>query len=128
MNILGMDWGSRRVGLALGSEEARLARPHLTLANDIKLKPVLKAICTENNVGKIVLGLPRNMSGSETAQSQQVRHFGEKLSKDLNIPVLYQDESLTSRVAQEAATAKPEDRDTQAAAIILQDYLDTARP
>lgn len=120
--FLAVDWGTKRLGLAMGSKEARLATPLKTLLNSPKIWDELKEIIDSEDVEKIILGLPRSLDGTEGPQSRQVRVFGEMLKDQLNIPVVFQDETLTSH---EAANQRASDINAAAAGIILQDYLDS---
>jgi putative pre-16S rRNA nuclease len=120
--ILGIDYGSKRVGLALGNDQARLASPQAVLANDEGLWKSLKQLIEAENVTEIVLGLPRGLDGQETTQTATTRAFAAKLAKYTGLKINLQDEAATT------VTAKASNRgatpDSAAAAIILQDYLD----
>ena len=129
---LGIDFGTKRVGLALSDRSNMIASPYKTL-NYISEKDLitqLEIIVTKNDIEILVLGLPINMKGKDTAQTIKVRNFKEILSA-LRIPIVYEDERLSSVSAinslmlQNVKTGhnKPE-IDKTAAAIILQQYLD----
>lgn len=122
-NILGIDWGSRQLGVALASAEARLPRPLPSLDNTPDLFEELRQICHQEEVAQLVVGLPRNLNGEETAQSAEVRTWAKNLEQSLDLPVAFQDETLTTQVAEQRADPKF-DTHSRAAAIILQDYLD----
>ncbi len=129
---LGIDFGTKRVGLALSDRSNMIASPYRTL-NYVSAKDLitqLETIISKNDIKIIVLGLPINMKGEDTAQTMKVRNFKEILST-LRIPIVYEDERLSSVSAinslmlQNVKTGhnKPE-IDKTAAAIILQQYLD----
>ena len=129
---LGIDFGTKRVGLALSDRSNMIASPYKTL-NYVSGKDLitqLEIIVTKNDIEILVLGLPINMKGEDTAQTMKVRNFKEILSA-LRIPIVYEDERLSSVSAinslmlQNVKTGhnKPE-IDKTAAAIILQQYLD----
>ncbi len=123
---LGIDYGAKRVGLAVGDSEAKLARPLAT----IPPYELVAAIEREGPFEVIVVGLPRNLDGADTPQTLAVRRFSDDHLGGLGAEVVFQDEAGTSSVAEERlrATGKrfaPERIDAEAAAIILQDYLDT---
>lgn len=123
MNYLGIDWGSQRVGLAVGNDQAKLARLLPSLPNDSRLLKVLKSLCTDEQIDQIIIGRPRNLEGRTTPQSQQIAEWANELKANLRLPIRWQDESLTT-----VATGKAEkDVDSAAAAIILQDYLDAKK-
>lgn len=125
--VLALDVGSKRIGLAVASYDARLANPLRTIAAEGAIESI-KAIITELNVRLIVVGLPRGMEGQDTQQTLTIRHFAETLARAVQIPVQLQDETLTSVVAEDLLEyhKKPiakGDIDAQAAALILGDFL-----
>ena len=129
---LGIDFGTKRVGLALSDRSNIIASPYRTLnyVSEKDLITQLETIISKNDIEILVLGLPINMKGEDTAQTMKVRNFKEILST-LRIPIVYEDERLSSVSAinslmlQNVKTGhnKPE-IDKTAAAIILQQYLD----
>ena len=122
MNILGIDHGTKRIGLAIARGGVKLAYPLKTIENDQFTLEKFKKIIAEEKVKKIILGLPRNLSAQDTKQTAIVREFGEQLAQ-LGIEMDWQDEtSSTERAISKGATKA--DKDAWAAAFILQDYLD----
>ena len=129
---LGIDFGEKRVGLALSDRSNLIASPFKTknYINENDLVAQLKKIVIENDIENFVLGLPINMKGEDTAQTKVVRKFKESLSS-LDLPIIYEDERLSSVSAKNSLMLqniktghnKPE-IDKTAAAIILQQYLD----
>lgn len=125
--IISLDVGERRIGVATVDTSIRIAIPLTTIqveGNEIKQ---IAEIVTTENAHLIVVGYPRNQSGEATAQTACVKAFAEKLS-DI-APIVYQDESLTSVMAEEQLKASRHpytkgDIDARAAAIILQDYME----
>lgn len=125
--IISLDVGERRIGVATVDTSIRIAIPLTTIeveGNEIKQ---IAEIVTTENAHLIVVGYPRNQSGEATAQTAYVKAFAEKLS-DI-APIVYQDESLTSVMAEEQLKASRHpytkgDIDARAAAIILQDYME----
>lgn len=124
--FLGIDYGSKRVGLALGNDQARLASPLAIIPNDAKLLDELKQIVQQEGIDTLVVGLPRGLDGQETAQTWTVRRFANKLMELLNIKVIFQDEAMTTQVAEKRSNKPKSEQpvDAEAAAIILQDYLE----
>ena len=129
---LGIDFGSKRVGLALSDRLNLIASPYRTLdyISEKELIAQLKSIVYENNIEIFVLGLPINMKGEDTIQTKKVRNF-KKLLSGLGLPVIYEDERLSSisaknsLVLQNIKTGHNKGAiDRTAAAIILQQYLD----
>ncbi|MCA9342770.1 Holliday junction resolvase RuvX [Candidatus Saccharibacteria bacterium] len=124
--IFALDIGQRKIGVARANTIARIAEPLVTLPNDAEFKAKLKTLVKEHEVNDIVVGLPRNMNGEETAQSKYTRDFIDKLK--LGIAVHFQDETLTSVQATnilESGKEKfsRENVDSLAATLILEDYL-----
>ena len=129
---LGIDFGTKRVGLALSDRSNIIASPYKTLSyvSEKDLITQLEIIVTKNDIEILVLGLPINMKGKDTAQTIKVRNFKEILSA-LRIPIVYEDERLSSVSAinslmlQNVKTGHNKSEiDKTAAAIILQQYLD----
>tara|TARA_Y100000741_G_C17994470_1_gene453432 strand:+ start:224 stop:637 length:414 start_codon:yes stop_codon:yes gene_type:complete len=129
---LGIDFGEKRVGLAISDRSNLIASPFKTInyINENDLVNQLEKIVIENNIENFVLGLPINMKGEDTTQTKIVREFKESLSS-LDLPIVYEDERLSSISAKNSLILqniktghnKPE-IDKTAAAIILQQYLD----
>jgi putative Holliday junction resolvase len=128
-HFLGLDVGEKRIGVALADGSVKIAIPYVTIeVNGGEVKEIAELILRES-VQILVVGYPRNQSGEATAQTAFVEAFTERL-KDLAPKIVFQDESLTSVIAEERlqASGKPYqkgDIDAQAAAIILQDYLES---
>ena len=129
---IGIDLGTKRVGLALSDSLNIIASPFktLTFIDNDDLVSKLSNIINDNNVKTIILGLPLNMSGVDTEQTKKVRYFKDSLTK-LNIPILYEDERLSSVSAKKSLVMQnvktghnKEEIDRTAAAIILQQFLD----
>jgi putative Holliday junction resolvase len=126
VKYLGIDYGAKRIGLATADSEAKLATPLSTVGP----KDLATIIERHGPFDTVVVGLPRNLDGSESPQAVAVQRFTDDvLWRKLHIEVVFQDEFATSQVAearlQEAGKPyQPEQIDAEAAAIILQDYLD----
>ncbi len=128
INYLGLDYGSKRVGLATGNDQARLATPLSTLPNGDLLMSQLAALCKQEAIDQIVIGLPRGLDGQMTEQSELITLFAKHAHERLRLPVHLQDEAVTSEVAEEHLKAsgrnyRKSDIDQVAAALILQDFL-----
>lgn len=128
-NVLALDIGEKRIGLAIGDSIGRLATPLFTLVVDGTEIVRLQAIMLDYDINRLVVGLPRNQSGEETAQTEQVRLFVKRRLEAFGLPIAFQDESVTSVLAEQhleknKKTFKKGDIDAHAAAIILQDYLE----
>jgi len=127
-SFLSLDVGERRIGVAVGDDGVRIAVPFETIEVDgNEIKRVAQLVITEN-IDTVVIGYPRNQSGEPTAQTAFVEAFAGQLA-DIAPEIVYQDESLTSVLAEQRLKSygKPYskgDIDAQAAALILQDYLE----
>jgi putative Holliday junction resolvase len=131
--VIGLDVGTRRIGVARGDREVRIAAPLPMLINDETIFTRIAQLTEENHAETIVIGLPRDAEGRETAQSKISRDFAAKLSDATSTQIVFQDESLTSVTAEENLRARKNFRegmlrdgtlDSEAAALILQDFLD----
>jgi putative holliday junction resolvase len=122
--FLGVDVGSARVGIARGSSAARIAQPLKTVPASQAVAEI-KELAEQHNVKGIVVGLPRGLDGSETAQTKDVRDWAAEARQTIGLPFYWQDEALTSYAASRHK-ASPAGLDSAAAAIILQDFLDTS--
>lgn len=121
-NALGLDIGSKRIGVARINSVARIPEPLVTLENNDSFTVELKKIIDKEAVDLIVVGLPRNMSGEETQQSNIVKDFVDKvLRPSINLPIIYYDETLSSVDAEKYSddTKKKRGIDAIAAAEIL---------
>jgi len=129
MKFLALDYGKARVGLALGDSDTRIAlgKGILEGLSQNKLIAKLKAIVSLEQIDRIIIGLPMNMSGQPTPMTEDVQRFIEKLRNHITVPVQTFDERLTSVMADhllQDLPAKDRKQDQVAAQIILQNYLD----
>jgi putative Holliday junction resolvase len=139
MRVLGVDYGERRIGLALSDPTGLLASPWKTLANDANLEAAARRIAGElsalhgesDEVRAIVIGLPRRLNGEANDQTGRVHALSVLLGTMTALPVVLQDERLTSHEADALLAERERDwrkrkqrLDQMAAALILQDYLD----
>ncbi len=127
-SLLALDYGQRRIGVAIASLDAKLPSPHTTVDNDSQSLTKLTQLALDNNCVGIVLGLPRDVKGHETDQTKQVRQFAKQLGDELKLAVYLQDEALTSHKAQQELGAKGLEYnkgsvDALAAVYILEDFL-----
>lgn len=122
MKILGIDYGEKRIGLAISDESRTFARELEILApKDFWQR--INGIIKEEAVEKVVLGWPINMAGKETKKTREVEKFRIELEKACVVPVDVIDERLTSVMAHKLPGGK-KDVDSLAAQILLQNYLD----
>jgi putative Holliday junction resolvase len=126
--FLALDVGEKRIGVAVGDTAVRIAVPFDTVDVDGTELERIARIVIDEKVDVIVVGYPRNQSGEATAQTTYAENFAAQLT-DMGPSIEFQDESLTSVLAEQRLKSygKPYskgDIDAQAAAIILQDYLE----
>jgi len=121
MKILGIDYGEKRIGLAISDETLTLAR-ELTTLSPKEIWEHLPLIINENDVRRIVLGWPLNMSGQETKKTEEVASFKLELEKKTGLTVEIMDERLSSQMA-EGLPGGDHNTDSLAAQIFLQNYL-----
>jgi len=143
MRLLGVDFGQRRLGLALSDATAALARPWRTVP--ASATPVASAAALADlvaslrdredpeagDISEIVVGLPKRLNGADTDQTQPAREFTRVLAERSGLPVHLQDERLSSHEADRLLAERERDwrkrkaqLDAASAAIILQDFLD----
>ena len=123
MRILGLDYGSKRVGVALSDESAQVAFPQAVWANDGKLLGKIKALCDEKKVGEVIMGDTLTYRGLANLITKEAFRFRANLEKELGLPVTLISETYTSREAVRVVQ-KDAETDARAAALILQSYLD----
>lgn len=142
MRVLGIDYGARRIGLALSDATATLASPWRLVQRPPSEAETLRVMIHEireltrddDGLEAVVVGWPRRLDGSPTDQTPLVEAFANALKSQIDLPVVLQDERLSSHEAESRLARRETDwrkrkakLDAAAAAVILQDYLD-ARP
>ncbi len=124
MKYFGIDYGEKRVGLAVSDEEGVFAFPREIIRNQ-GTKNLLRALVVfiaREHAKAVVVGLPLGADNQDTAQTKVVRAFAEELRKMISIPIFFQNEILSTRIARESS--RKEYIDDSSAALILQSYLD----
>jgi putative Holliday junction resolvase len=138
--IVGFDVGTKRVGAAFGDIETGIARPVKAIVHDDDIFKNIDELLKEENAETIVVGLPRSSEGEETEQSAFSRAFASELGKRFSsgdVPaIVFQDESLTSMMAEERLRQRKDFQETmlrdgtldsEAAVMIVEDYLEEQR-
>ena len=134
MRIMAIDYGSKAIGVAISDELRLTVRPLTTLRRNKQSRNQIIAhlqnLIEEHEVAELVVGLPLSLNGTFGDAAERVRIFIGELKKTISIPIIEQDERLTSREAEEVMRElgfdlrkRKEKSDEYAAAIILQDYL-----
>jgi len=133
MIVLGLDYGERRIGVAISDPQGLTARPLTVIARESREKDLerLRHLAEQFRATVIVIGLPLNMDGTESQGARRARRFANAIRHSLGLEVELWDERLTTFEAEQQmleAGLPPERRkklrDAVAAAVILQDYLD----
>ena len=126
-NILALDVGDRRVGVALADSQIKIAVPYGSLERSDKIIQQITELMLDHDINILVVGYPRNQSGEATKQTESVEQFAKKLAEvEIDADLVFQDESLSS-VEAERRLGRVKDKgeiDAEAASIILQDYLE----
>lgn len=134
MRILGLDYGDKRIGVALSDELGWTAQGLTVIERRDEAEALarLKELVRQHDVGEIVIGLPKNMNGSIGPRGEKCIAFAEAVRESLQLPVHLQDERLTTVAAQrtllEADLSRKKRKkvvDQMAASFILQQYLDS---
>jgi len=133
--LLGVDWGEKRVGLALSDPTGTIASPlpHLSVTGENDAVARILELLDPHRVQGIVVGLPLSMDGSDSQETQKARRFAAKVAKRSRLPVYFVDERLTSRQAERdliGLGVKRDKRrgrvDSASASLMLQSALDGA--
>lgn len=136
MRILGLDMGTRRIGVALSDALGLTAQPLTVLVRTTPSEDLaaVEALVTHHHVDAVVVGLPLTLRGQRGPQAQRVTAFAETLHRRLNVPIHLVDERLTTvegtRVLQELGVTRRTRRQTidrVAAQLILQQFLESQR-
>jgi putative Holliday junction resolvase len=132
MRVLGVDFGNKRIGLAVSDETGTVAQPVGYVTGGVN--EVLR-VATERGAGKIVVGVPRRLDGTSSAQTERVQQFVAALQQATTLPVEDWDERLTTAQAERVLlegdvrrAERKQKRDQLAATILLQSYLDATNP
>ncbi len=125
MRLLGIDFGRKRVGIAMSDEEQKIAFPKVVHPNDKKLVERITEYCKENSIAGIVLGESKNYKGEDNSVMKDILKFKKELEEKISLPVFMELEFMTSAEAEKMrADDGAKMLDASAAAIILQSYLD----
>jgi len=129
MRYLGIDYGNKKVGLAISDEAGSFAFPYQVIKNEglDKLAGQIEKICDNEGVSKIVLGESVNLSGEANEIQKEILIFKDKLEKEIGREVILEKEIFTSSEAKRIIGEDDELVDARAAALILKSYLDRQR-
>lgn len=124
---MGIDYGSRKVGLAFSDELGTMGFPFEVVPNDARLSDALALLVQTQNIGTVVIGESRDFSGNKNPIANPARALGDELFERTGVPVVYESETYTTQEARRdpegVYTNKNGNVDAQAAALILTSYL-----
>ncbi|MCK9351663.1 MAG: Holliday junction resolvase RuvX [Candidatus Paceibacterota bacterium] len=123
MKLLGIDYGSKKIGLAISDEEGRVAFPRSVIKNNAVILSEIQELIKKEKIEGIVLGESLAYSGEPNLIMKRISVFKESLEKATCLPVSFENEFLSSKQARNIHDSG-ELNDASAAAIILQSYLD----
>ena len=136
MKILSVDYGDVRTGIAISDVRGMLASPLCVIEQSYQPKLVdrIVQIVEENKIGKIVIGLPRNMDGSYGYRCDECRSLGDAIAEKIDVDIFYEDERLTTVMAHNVLSdnnvrgkKRKQTVDAVSAVMILQSFLDKNR-
>lgn len=122
MRFLGIDYGKKRIGVAISDKEGRMAFPYIIVKNNAKKFSAIEKICGNEHILEIIVGLPKNLKGEETEMTKEIQEFGQRLYKKIGLKVIFQNEILSTKEAVRIQGRHPK-IDASAAALILDSYL-----
>jgi putative Holliday junction resolvase len=137
MRVLGVDFGHKRIGLALSDETGTIAQPFQYIGGGgvVAVSREIARICAERKIGKLVVGVPLRLDGKPSEQTERTLAFIAELRRATTVPVAEWDERLTSVQAERALlegnvrrSERKQKIDKVAAQIMLQSYLDATNP
>lgn len=133
--ILGLDYGEKRIGVAIAHSIARLPRPLVTLQHTAEVIESIQKLVAEEHAGLVVVGLPRSMDGGVQSQARIVQDFAAELETRISVPIAFADETLTSVEAERILASRKGvkkfekgDIDALSAALILERYFEEQPP
>jgi putative Holliday junction resolvase len=125
---MGIDYGSKRVGVAFSDEAGTMGFPHDTLPNDERLLENVLALIAGKDAGAVVIGASRNLSGEANPIAKEAEAFGKALAEDGGVPVFFEDERFSTQEAlrfPDGVRGKKDERtDAKVAALLLTNYLE----
>lgn len=137
MKYLGIDYGSKRVGIAVSDDEGNIAFPKVVIDNDSALLEYITKVIENENITLVVVGESRDLEGKENPIMFEITHFIEQLKEKVSTPIHLEPEFLTTAEARRQPLSSDEPRsrkkqkhkktDASAAALILQSYINKVK-
>jgi len=126
MRYLGIDYGTRRVGVAVSDERGGIAFPKVVLPNTAQLLPSLSGLCSEYGVSRVVFGDSRDINGVANPVMERAQQCAHELAETCDVDIVWEREDFTSREVREVQ-GRTRTSDASAAALILQRHLDQTK-
>lgn len=127
MRYLGIDYGTKKIGLALSDEAGTMGFPHSIVGNDGRTLDAVTALIAKERIEAVVMGESRDFSGAENPVAKEAKRFAAELIEETGVPVYFEPEMLTTQEARRdyegVHVAKSGNVDASAAALILTSYL-----
>ena len=132
MRYLGIDYGTKKVGLALSDESGRMGFPHASVPNDGRLIDYVRELIKHKSVETVVIGESKNFAGEENSVHQSAKSFADLLERTAEVTIAWEPETMTTQEARRdmtgVYTGSHAAVDASAAALILTSYLSHANP
>lgn len=127
--VLGIDYGTKKIGIALSDVGKKLAFPKTIHPNSWEhLSSFLRELIVKEDIDEIVVGLPAMLDGSDSELTPEVKEFARQIKNFTNMPVYFENEAFTSSAVDSGGAAPHGKSDASAAALILQSFLDRRAP
>ncbi len=126
MKLLGIDYGTKRIGFAVGDTDQKIAFPRDVVREHAKALDYVDRMIDHEGAQKIVMGIPMRHSGEEGGLANEIRAFAKEITEKFGIEVEFQNEIFSTKAIQQGTVSKDK-IDAASAALILQSYLDSVK-
>ncbi|TSC80821.1 MAG: putative holliday junction resolvase [Parcubacteria group bacterium Gr01-1014_29] len=123
MRILGIDYGTKRIGFAVGDTDQKIAFPRDVMEGRARALDYVDRMIDQEGIQKVIIGIPMRHSGEEGELAGEIRIFAKEITEKLGVEVVFQNEILSTKAIQQGTVSKDK-IDAASAALILQSYLD----
>lgn len=122
MRLMGVDYGNKKIGIALSDEKGEFSFPYAVLENKSGIFGKIRKICRGSNIEKIILGMPLDFKNQPTDATAGAQEFKSRLEKEIGLSVVFEDERFSTKEA-ERIQGRTDKIDASAAALILKSYI-----
>jgi len=126
MKLLGIDYGTKRIGFAMGDTDCNIAFPRDVVEGRAKALDYVDRMIDHEGAQKVVTGIPMRHSGEEGGLAGEIRAFAKEVTEKFGVEVVFQNEILSTKAIQQGTVSKDK-IDAASAALILQSYLDSLK-